>query len=399
MSSLEEKNRRIFWAIFLATFFAMFGETIPQSFQPLFIKNLGVSAAVITLIYNIRNVIQTLLRLVAGTLSDSLGRRNMMLFGLALFALVPFIYSVATNPWLPIIAMMASGLALSIFFPPSEAYASSLFPPEKAGEAMGQFHMSWAVSSVIGPSIGGYIASHFLDYKTIFVLSGLITCIGFFIVWRYTEDDRDLSCPIPPGILIRQTFSEFPATMKRLLSNKKVLASSFAVFVHSFCHWGLVTFIPLLGADFGMSEFWIGISLTANALSIAVSLPIIGPLSDRVGRFIPISVGLFVSVFAFALVPLAPYYWMLPILNAILGICAVLVFPVSQAATMEALPPADRGSATGVWGMIMSLGGSIGMFAMSIILSFTTIEWVFYASAAFTLASTVLIFLMRSYFD
>jgi MFS family permease len=399
VSSLEEKNRRIFWAIFLATFFAMFGETIPQSFQPLFIKNLGVSAAVITLIYNIRNVIQTLLRLVAGTLSDSLGRRNMMLFGLALFALVPFIYSVATNPWLPIIAMMASGLALSIFFPPSEAYASSLFPPEKAGEAMGQFHMSWAVSSVIGPSIGGYIASHFLDYKTIFVLSGLITCIGFFIVWRYTEDDRDLSCPIPPGILIRQTFSEFPATMKRLLSNKKVLAASFAVFVHSFCHWGLVTFIPLLGADLGMSEFWIGISLTANALSIAVSLPIIGPLSDRVGRFIPISVGLFVSVFAFTLVPLAPYYWMLPILNAILGICAVLVFPVSQAATMEALPPADRGSATGVWGMIMSLGGSIGMFAMSIILSFTTIEWVFYASAAFTLASTVLIFLMRSYFD
>ncbi|RLI01531.1 hypothetical protein DRO31_06250, partial [Candidatus Bathyarchaeota archaeon] len=103
MTDVEKKNQRIFWAIFMATFFAMFGETIPQSFQPLFIQNLGVSAAVITLIYNIRNVIQTFLRLIAGTISDSLGRRNMMLFGLALFALVPFIYSVATNPYLPIV--------------------------------------------------------------------------------------------------------------------------------------------------------------------------------------------------------------------------------------------------------------------------------------------------------
>jgi len=397
--TVEKKNIRIFWAIFFATFFAMFGDTIPQSFQPQFISQLGVSAAIITLIYNIRNVIQTILRLVSGTISDSLGRRNMMLFGLALFAIVPFLYSVATNPWLPIIAMTASGLALSIFFPPSEAYASSLFPPEKTGEAMGRYHMSWAVSSVIGPSIGGYLASHFLDYKTIYVFSGVLTCIGFFIAWRYTVDDRAVSCPIPPGILIRQTFSELPSTVKRLLSNKRVLIACFAVFAHSFCHWGLITFIPLLGAEMGMSEFWIGITLTANALLIAISLPIIGPLSDRIGRFIPIITGLLVSVFAFAYIPMIPYNWMFPLLNAILGICAVLVFPVSQAATMQALPPKDRGSATGVWGMVMSLGGSLGMFVMSAVLSVTTIQWVFYANAAFTLGSALVIIMMRKYFD
>jgi len=397
--TVEKKNIRIFWAIFFATFFAMFGDTIPQSFQPQFISQLGVSAAVITLIYNIRNVIQTILRLVSGTISDSLGRRNMMLFGLALFAIVPFLYSVATNPWLPIIAMTASGLALSIFFPPSEAYASSLFPPEKTGEAMGRYHMSWAVSSVIGPSIGGYLASHFLDYKTIYVFSGVLTCIGFFIAWRYTVDDRAVSCPIPPGILIRQTFSELPSTVKRLLSNKRVLIACFAVFAHSFCHWGLITFIPLLGAEMGMSEFWIGITLTANALLIAISLPIIGPLSDRIGRFIPIITGLLVSVFAFAYIPMIPKNWMFPLLNAILGICAVLVFPVSQAATMQALPPKDRGSATGVWGMVMSLGGSLGMFVMSAVLSVTTIQWVFYANAAFTLGSALVIIMMRKYFD
>jgi len=396
---LEKKNQRVFRAIFMATFFAMFGETIPLSFQPQFIGSLGLSAAVVTLVYNIRNVIQTFLRLAAGSISDSLGKRNMMLFGLALFALVPFVYSVADNPWMAVFAMMASGLALSIYFPPSEAMTSELFPPEKAGEAMGKYHMSWAISSVIGPAVGGFIASYFGGYREIFALSGVITCIGFFIAWKYTEEVNPPSCPLSPVDQVQLILKEFPSTVKRLMANRKVLVSSIAVFAHAFCHWGLVTFIPMLGAGKGLSEFIIGITLTANSLMIAVSLPIIGKLSDKVGRFLPIVVGLGVSVFAFALVPLATSVWMLPALSAVLGVCAVLVFPVSQAATMEALPVEDRGSATGLWGMMMSLGGSIGMFTMSGVLSVASIDWVFYASAVFTLGCTVLIFMMKSYFE
>ena len=396
---MDSKAQRVFTAIFFATFFAMFGETIPQSFQPLFIAGLGVTPAVVALIYNIRNIIQTLLRLVAGTISDSLGRKNMMLFGMALFAIIPFIYSVAQTPTLPIVAMFVSGLALSIYFPPSEAYASSLFPPEKAGEAMGRYHMSWAVSSVIGPAVGGFLVGFFPDYRPLFVLSGVITALGFLLIWRYTEDDRDVSCPMKPGVQIQMIISEFPSTLRRLLGNRKVLVASIAVFAHAFCHWGLIVFIPLLGAEMGMNEFMIGLTLTANAIAIAVSLPVVGPLSDRVGRFKPIAAGLLFSVAAFALFPLAPYFWMLPVLNAVLGLCAVLVFPISQAATMEALPPEDRGSATGVWGMIMSLGGTIGMFTMSGVLSVSSIEWVFYASAGVTLVLSLVVVAMRGYFD
>jgi len=396
---LDRKNVRIFWGIFLATFFAMFGDTIPQSFQPLFIAGLGVSPAVIALIYNIRNVIQTLLRLVAGTLSDTLGHRRLMLVGLALFAVVPFLYSIAANPWVPVVAMMASGIALSIYFPPSEAYASSLFPPEKAGEAMGRYHMSWAVSSVIGPSVGGFLVGLVPSYRTMFVFAGVVTSIGLLIAWRFTEDDSHNSSSLTPAEQLRQLVRGFPSTMKKMLSNRKILVASVSVFAHAFCHWGLITFIPMLGARMGMSEFLIGLTLTANALMIAVSLPIVGRISDRVGRFTPIATGLLVSVAAFALMPLAPYQWMMPILNAVLGLCAVMVFPVSQAATMESMPPKDRGTATGVWGMIMSLGGTLGMFTMSGVLAFYTIDMVFYASAGFTLAAALVVVAMRGYFS
>jgi MFS family permease len=149
----------------------------------------------------------------------------------------------------------------------------------------------------------------------------------------------------------------------------------------------------------GMNEFMIGLTLTANAVVIAVSLPIVGSFSGGVGRFKPIAVGLLLSLVAFVFLPLAPRHWMLPILNAVLGLCTVLVFPFSQATTMEALPPGDRGSEAGVWGMFMSLGGTVGTFIMSGVLYLASIEWVFYACAAATLIFFLVIAFMKRYFD
>jgi MFS family permease len=191
---------------------------------------------------------------------------------------------------------------------------------------------------------------------------------------------------------------EFPSTMRRMLSNRRVFVGSVAVFSHAFCHFGLITFIPLFGANLGFNEVSIGLALTANALVMAVGLPIVGTLSDRIGRFIPIVIGLLISVVAFGLLPSTNTPLILVILMATLGLCAVLEFPISQAVTMEALPVKDRGSATGVWGMTMSLGGTLGVFADSYILTIAPIEWIFYFCAVSSLIASLVIIMMKSFF-
>ena len=49
--------------------------------------------------------------------------------------------------------------------------------------------------------------------------------------------------------------------------------------------------------------------------------------------------------------------------------------------------------------MVLSLEGTIGMFAMSYVVSIASIEWVFYFSAAFTLVCALILIAMRGYFD
>ncbi len=395
---MDNKKRLVFMGIWGATFMVQFGETIPQSFQPLFLAQLGISTAVIGLVYNIRNIEQSFLRLIAGSLSDVFGRKRLIMIGLILVSLVPFIYAISWDMWLPLVAMFVSGLGLSLFFPPSEAYASSLYPPERVGEAMGKYHMSWAVSAVIGPSAGGFLALWYPEYRHIFIVSGIVSMIAVFLFAWLTRGDVEKRNGDKMSGATRKLISEFPSTMGRLFKMKPVVAGSAAVFTHAFCHWGIPTFVPIFAAKLGYNEAVIGLSLTANALMIAISLPIVGKVSDRVGRFLPIVIGLLVSVGAFALIPNVQAEWMLILLMGVLGVCAVLEFPVSQAVMMESLPLADRGSATGVWGMMMSLGGTIGVFAMSAIVAYAPIEYIFYFAAIFSLASGLLLVAMKGYF-
>jgi DHA1 family multidrug resistance protein-like MFS transporter len=396
---MDSKKRLIFLGLWGATFMVQFGETIPQSFQPLFFEQLGISAALVGLVYNIRNIEQSVLRVVAGSLSDVLGRKRLIMIGLILVALVPFIYAVSWNAWLPLVGMFISGLGLSIFFPPMESYASSLYPPHQVGAAMGRYHMSWAISAVIGPSIGGFLALYFPEYRQIFVLAGVVAMVAVFVFMLLTRGDHEKKSGGNVGGQTSKLVKEFPATMRRLFANKAVVAGSAAVFAHAFCHWMLPTFIPIYAAGvLGFSTVDIGLALTANALMTAVALPIVGTVSDRIGRLVPIVTGLLVSVAAFSLLPHVQSPMMLIAIMGLLGLCAVLEFPVSQAVVMESLPLADRGSATGVWGMMMSIGGTLGMFVIAGIVSVAPIEWIFYFCAAFSFAAGLVLVAIRGYF-
>jgi MFS family permease len=389
---LEGRNRKAFLAIFSANFVSTFGETIPQPFLSIFLTGLGIPAPIVGLIYNVRNIVQTLVRVPIGVVSDRLGRRRLMLIGLTLLSLVPLLYYASDSLVLPFIAMMIGGLGISLYYPPAEAYASKLFPPERVGEAMGRFHLGWAVSSIIGPSVGGFLAIHFPTYRPIFILASAVTLVSVPVLWLNTEDDSNAS-DLKGGL--KASLTGLPSLLAGFLGNRRVLAASITTFIHSFCNWVIPAFFPLLAHGLGFSEAIIGLSLTANALVMGLSLPIIGRLSDRVGRFLPIISGLSISVVGFWALPMVDEAWKLALLMALVGLGASLVFPVSQAAIMEALPEGERGAGAGLWGAILSLGGTLGLLATSLVVSLSSLERAFQFLAASTLVGIAAVSLMR----
>lgn len=389
---MEGRERRAFIAIFSANFVSTFGDTIPQPFLSIFLTGLGIPAPVVGLVYNVRNLVQTLVRIPIGIMSDRLGRRRLMLLGLILLSVVPLLYYASDNILLPFIAMMMSGLGVSLYYPPAEAYTSKLFPPERVGEALGRFHLGWAVSSIIGPSIGGFLSIYFPTYRPIFIVASAVTLISVPVLWLNTEDDSNRP---ELGEGLKSSLMRVPSLLAYLLRSRRVLAASVTTFIHSFCNWVVPAFFPLLAHGLGFSEVIIGFSLTANALVMALTLPLVGRLSDRVGRFLPIALGLSISVAGFGLLPMAGDAWELLLLMALIGLGASLVFPVSQAAIMEALPEGERGGGAGLWGATLSLGGTLGLLTTSIVVSISSLERAFQFLAASTLIGVAVVALMR----
>lgn len=385
------KERRAFNAIFSANFISTFGDAILQPFLSIFLTELGISAPVVGLLYNVRNWVQALIRVPIGVMSDRLGRRRLMLLGLIILSIVPLLYYASGGLSLPLIAMMMGGLGISLYYPPAEAYASRLFPPERVGEAMGKFHLGWAVSFIIGPSVGGALALYFPTYRPVFIIASAVTSISVPVLWLNVENDSTN----PDLGELKASLMGLPSLLAGFLRNRRVLAASITTFIHSFCNWVVPAFFPLLAHSLGFSEVIIGLSLTANSLVMTLSLPLIGRLSDRVGRFPPIALGLLISVVGFVALPMACEAWELLLLMAFIGLGGSLVFPVSQAAIMEALPDGERGAGAGLWGATLSFGGALGLLTTSIVVSISSLELAFQFLAASTLMGVAVVALMR----
>ena len=388
-------KEKIFLAVFAANFVSTFGETIPQPFQPLFLTSLGLSATVVGLFYNVKNIVQTIIRAPIGVLSDKLGRRRLMSLGLILLAISPLIMALSHDPFLPLLAMLLGGLGVSIYYPPSEAYASSLYPPEKIGEAIGRFHLGWAISAIIGPFMGGFLILIFPSFRQIYFIASVVTFLSVGIILLFTREEiDDVRVSHEFGNAVRS----LPATMIILIKNKKVLISSMVVFIHSFTNWWIPAFFPLFASEIGFDVTMIGIALTANSLLMGLALPIMGKVSDRGGRLKPIMAGLALSMVGFAFIPFFKDALLIMVLMAIIGFGAALVFPVSQALMLEAVPEGERGAGTGLWGTSMSLGGTFGLFTMSALASLASLDWIFFFSAIFTCISLVVLASLKNCF-
>lgn len=390
-----DAKEKIFLAVFAANFVSTFGETIPQPFQPLFLTSLGLSAAIVGIFYNVKNIIQTVIRTPVGALSDKLGRRRLMLLGLILLSIAPLIMALSNDPILPLFAMLIGGLGVSIYYLPSEAYAAGLYPPEKIGEAMGRFHLGWAISAIIEPAVGGLLTLVFPSFRQIYLVASAVTLVSVGIVFLLTREEvNNVRVSHEFGNALRS----LPVTTIILLKNKRVLISSMVVFIHSFTNWWIPAFFPLFASGIGFEVTMIGIALTANSLLMGLALPIMGRVSDRVGRLKPIIAGLTLSIVGFAFIPFFKDTLSIIVLMAIIGFGAALVFPVSQALMLEAIPKGEKGAGTGLWGTSMSLGGTLGLFATSISASFVSLDWIFFFSAIFTCIGILVLALLRSYF-
>jgi EmrB/QacA subfamily drug resistance transporter len=125
--------------------------------------------------------------LVGGSLGDLFGRRRVFLVGVASFAVASAFCGAASNVHQLILARSIQGIGAALLVPGSLAIISTAFDERSRGKAIGTWSGFTAITTAIGPVLGGWLVQHASWRWAFFINLPLAAAVIAISLWRIPE--------------------------------------------------------------------------------------------------------------------------------------------------------------------------------------------------------------------
>ncbi len=125
--------------------------------------------------------------LVGGSLGDLFGRRLMFVAGVVIFAVASAICGAASTIHQLILARSIQGVGAALLVPGSLAIISTAFDEKRRGQAIGVWSGFTAITTAIGPVLGGWLVEHASWRWVFFINLPLATAVIAISLWRIPE--------------------------------------------------------------------------------------------------------------------------------------------------------------------------------------------------------------------
>ncbi len=183
-SGLNERDRIMaFVGILTVLFLSSLNLTVVGSAMPRVISDLG-GFHLYAWAFTAYSLATTITIPIVGTISDRVGRRPLILLGIAVFALgsvgLGFAHSMDQLIMLRALQGIGGGMLMAMSF----TAIADLFTPLERGRYQGYTGAVWGVSSVVGPLVGGFLTDH-LGWRSVFFVNLPFALLAAYFIWRY----------------------------------------------------------------------------------------------------------------------------------------------------------------------------------------------------------------------
>jgi EmrB/QacA subfamily drug resistance transporter len=177
-------------ATILASAMAFIDGSVVTIALPAIQSGFGASFPTVQWVVNGYTLMLGALILVGGGLGDRLGRRRLFVAGIAVFALASIVCAAAPNAGILVAARVVQGIGAAALVPQSLAIISACFPRDVRGRAIGTWAAASAVTTSLGPPLGGFLIDT-LSWRLAFWINIPLSAAALWLTVRHVPETRD----------------------------------------------------------------------------------------------------------------------------------------------------------------------------------------------------------------
>jgi MFS family permease len=309
-------------------------------------------------------IAKALSNLAAGALADRVGRKPILMIGWAIGLPVPLLLMIAPSWGWIVVANILLGINQGLTWSITVVMKIDLAGPRRRGLAMGLNEFSGYLAVGLSAAASGALAARYGLRPEPLFLGVAVAALGLGISGLFVKDTSG-HAKLENENAPSKSFSE----VARLTSfaDRRLAALSRTGLVNNAndAHvWGL---LPLLLTTQGLSTAQIGLVAATYPMVWGIGQLFTGALSDRVGRRVPIAVGMWIQAGALLGFSLTAGLAASAALAFVLGVGTALTYPALLAAVGDVAAPGWRAAAIGVYRTWRDGGYVVGALAAGLI--------------------------------
>jgi len=331
--------------------------------------------------------------LIAAGFADKFDRKKLLLFFYAGFILGTMLCGIATSYHFLLIARIVTGLFGGVIGSVSYAIITDLFRMELRGRVMGFVQMAFSTSQVLGIPVGLYLANKLGWHSPFIMISAVSVAAAIIIMLRMK--------PINAHLNIQSDRNAFQHLIRTVFQIRYFGAFSVNILLVTGGYM-LMPFGSAFGVyNLGLSLDQLPILYLVTGVFSMMGGPVIGKLSDNIGKFRIFLIGSLITIFSLMIycnLGVTPL-WIVIALNIILTI-GVLARLISSSALMTAIPEkSDRGAFMSVNSSVQQVSGGIAaVIAGSIVKQSGSGKLLHYDTLGYVVITAVIITIITMYF-